>query len=110
MDWFIKDRHELRLKSQFIALDSNDPIGISSNGTGYLQINDLNTSSFEIGRSALQIRYKYEIAPLSNLFIIYSRGGDTNIEDEQDGATNLIQDSWLNPSDEIISIKLRLKY
>ncbi len=110
LDWFIKDRHELRLKSQFIALDSNDPIGISSNETGYLQINDLNTSSFEIGRSALQIRYKYEIAPLSNLFIIYSRGGDTNIEDEQDGATNLVQDSWLNPSDEIISIKLRLKY
>ena len=36
MNWFKGRKHEVRLKSQFVALDAENPISLISNPDGYL--------------------------------------------------------------------------
>lgn len=110
LNWYRGLRHELRLKSQFIALKSKSPIGLSVNEQGYLSENGNLIQPFNIGQAAFQLRYKYEFAPLSNIYIIYSRGGDISIDDTDNNFSSLFQDAWSNPSNEVISIKIRLKF
>jgi len=56
------------------------------------------------------VRYKYEIAPLSYLYIVYSKGGTSYGEDEDYSKSEIFNQPWSNPSDEVYSIKFRLKY
>ena len=110
LNWYRGLKHELRLKSQFIALKSKSPIGLSVNEQGYLSENGNGIDSFSIGQAALQLRYKYEFAPLSNIYLIYSKGGDVSLDNENNDFLNLFEDAWSNPTNEAISIKIRLKY
>lgn len=110
LNWFRGLKHELRLKSQFIALKSQSPKSLVSNQQGYLGQNNKTVLPFDIGQAAFQLRYKYEFAPLSNVYLVYSRGGNIDLEDQDDAYSNLFQEAWSNPSNEIISIKIRLKY
>jgi len=47
-------------------------------------VDDLNLSIV-----ALQLHYRYEIAPLSNIYLVYSRGGTQNITGEVDSFSSL---------------------
>jgi hypothetical protein len=110
LNWFKGLKHELRLKSQFIALKSKSPRSLVLSQQGYLAQNNEDVLPFNIGQAAFQLRYKYEFAPLSNIYLVYSRGGNVDLEDEDEAYSGLFQDAWSNPSNEIVSIKIRLKY
>jgi hypothetical protein len=110
LNWFKGLKHELRLKSQFIALKSQSPRSLVLSQQGYLAQNNEDVLPFNIGQAAFQLRYKYEFAPLSNIYLVYSRGGNVDLEDEDEAYSGLFQDAWSNPSNEIVSIKIRLKY
>ena len=50
-------------------------------------------SSFTVNNLGFQLRYRYEIGPLSELFVVYGRGGFDLMEgDERDVATRLFGD------------------
>ena len=110
MNWFKGNKHEIRLKSQFVALEADNPRSLASDINGYLSQSNSEVKSFTKGIASFQIRYKYEIAPLSYLFVVYSKGGD-DYEDETDrGTSSILKSPWENPSDELFSIKFRLKF
>ena len=110
MNWFKGNKHEIRLKSQFVALEADNPRGLVSDINGYLSQSNSEVKSFTKGIASFQLRYKYEIAPLSYLFVVYSKGGD-DYEDETDrGTSSILKSPWKNPSDELFSIKFRLKF
>ena len=110
MNWFKGNKHEIRLKSQFVALEADNPRSLSSDINGYLSQSNSEVKSFTKGIASFQLRYKYEIAPLSYLFVVYSKGGD-DYEDETDrGTSSILKSPWENPSDELFSIKFRLKF
>ena len=110
LNWFKGLKHELRLKSQFIALKSESPHSLILSQQGYLTDSNNAVLPFSIGQAAFQLRYKYEFAPLSNIYVVYSRGGNVDLEDQDEAYSNLFQDAWNDPSNEIISVKVRLKY
>ena len=110
LNWFRGLKHELRLKSQFIALKSESPHSLILSQQGYLTDSNNAVLPFSIGQAAFQLRYKYEFAPLSNIYVVYSRGGNVDLEDQDEAYSNLFQDAWNDPSNEIISVKVRLKY
>jgi hypothetical protein len=75
MQWQISAKQELRIKLETIALDARafqawrvapDRTPVATNDP----VND-----FSLRNLGFQIRYKYELAPLSNLYIAYVRGG-----------------------------------
>ena len=68
-----------------------------------------NTTSddFVISRLTFQARYRWEIAPLSNLFLVYTRGSDLP-SDEFDSFPNLLQQAF---EDRVVdTFALRLHY
>jgi hypothetical protein len=81
-----------------------------SDQKGYLYESDESIKAFTQGVASFQIRYKYEIAPLSYLYLVYSKGGRNYDEDEALSRSEIFEEPWNNPSDEVYSIKFRLKY
>ena len=111
LNWFRNNKHEIRLKSQFVALKAKNPISIFSDSNGYLYRGSETVSSFNTGVASFQIRYKYELAPLSYLYLVYSKGGRVYEEEEENKSqSELFRQPWENPNDEVFSIKFRLKY
>jgi hypothetical protein len=110
LNWFSGNKHEIRLKSQFVALQADNPQSLISDSGGYLYDSDDLIKPFTQGVVSFQVRYKYEIAPLSYLYLVYSKGGTSYDEDEDYSKSEIFNQPWNNPSDEVYSIKFRLKY
>jgi hypothetical protein len=56
----------------------------------------------------LQIRYRYELAPLSYLYLVYSRGGFDYVNDPDQSTVSLLGDSTgLRDSDQVM---LKVQY
>ena len=110
LNWFSGNKHEIRLKSQFVALQADNPQSLISDNGGYLYESDDLVKPFTQGVVSFQVRYKYEIAPLSYLYLVYSKGGTNYDEDEKFSKSEIFNQPWNNPSDEVYSIKFRLKY
>jgi hypothetical protein len=110
LNWFSGNKHEIRLKSQFVALQADNPKSLISDTGGYLYDSDDLIKPFTQGVVSFQIRYKYELAPLSYLYLVYSKGGRNYDEDENMSRSEIFEQPWNNPSDEVYSIKFRLKY
>ena len=110
LNWFSGNKHEIRLKSQFVALQADNPESLISDNGGYLYDSDDLIKPFTQGVVSFQVRYKYEIAPLSYLYLVYSKGGTSYDEDEDYSKSDIFNQPWNNPSDEVYSIKFRLKY
>ena len=72
LNWFSGNKHEIRLKSQFVALQADNPQSLISDNAGYLYESDELIKPFAQGVVSFQVRYKYEIAPLSYLYLVYS--------------------------------------
>ena len=110
MNWFKGNKHEIRVKSQFVALQADNPRSLASDTNGYLRQSNNEVKSFTKGIASFQLRYKYEIAPLSYLFVVYSKGGDDYDDETDRGTSSILKSPWQNPSDELFSIKFRLKF
>lgn len=110
LNWFNGNKHEVRLKSQFVALQADNPRSLVSDKQGYLYDSNESLKPFTQGVVSFQIRYKYEIAPLSYIYLVYSKGGSNFEEDENYSKSEIFNQPWNNPSDEVYSIKFRLKY
>lgn len=63
--------------------------------------------SFSVSQLNLQLRYRWQIAPLSDLFVVYQRGDRT-----RDGLISfdeLFRNSWDDPLGELFIVKLRYR-
>jgi hypothetical protein len=84
VDWIPAPRHELRVKWQWIGIDAELRTAYRTDGAGNLLVDPEPIGPFTVNNLGLQIRYRYEIGPLSELFLVYARGGfDLLREDER---------------------------
>jgi hypothetical protein len=67
------------------------------------------TDNFTISRLTVQMRYRWEIAPLSDLFVVYTRG--SNIPDTVDNEFgSLFHDALIDPIVNGLVVKLRYRF
>ncbi len=87
LNWFPAPRHELRAKMQWLGLHSERARAYRLQGNGRLLASEDEIENFAINNFGLQLRYRFEIAPQSDFFAVYSRGGETfgTREDEELG-------------------------
>ena len=72
---------------------------------------NINVNDFQLSEIAFQIRYKYEFSPLSNLYIVYTRGGkQAKGFNQQDDFQDIYSDAWTNETLDKFIVKLRLKF
>ena len=62
----------------------------------------------------LQLRYRWELAPLSDLFVVYSRGAalslDASARRDATGFDDLFDSAWNDPILDQLVIKLRYRF
>jgi hypothetical protein len=113
LDYFISAKQQLRFGMQWTGLKAFE--------NRFLQVNpdrieplqqvpkpNLTSDNFTISRMVFQARYRWEIAPLSDLFVVYTRGGNTpgSLFDDY---TGLLQESWSEPVVDTFVVKLRYR-
>ncbi len=108
LNWFPAPRHELRAKMQWLGLHSEDARAYRLQENGRLLASNEKIAPFAINSFGLQIRYRFEIAPQSDFFAVYSRGGDS-FSDHDDQHLNQLFDRalQLRDADQIV---LKLRY
>ena len=63
--------------------------------------------SFSVSQLNLQLRYRWQIAPLSDLFVVYQRGD--RFRTDLENFDELFRRSWNDPLGDLIFIKLRYR-
>ncbi|PNS09414.1 DUF5916 domain-containing protein [Solilutibacter silvestris] len=109
LNWNISPKQELRVKLQAIGLTGHarqawrvqpDMTPVQSNDV----INDFNLHTL-----GFQIRYRYELAPLSNLYVVYGRGGYDQGELFTD-ARSEFQHAFQLRNTEMLMVKLAYRF
>lgn len=109
LNWFPADRHEVRWRAQYIGLraDARRSYRVVDRR---LQPEALSDADFSLGTLAMQLRYRYEFAPLSELFLVWSRGGAAELEDEQTGFGGLFGQTRVGVVADQVLMKLRYRF
>ncbi|MFV2090084.1 MAG: DUF5916 domain-containing protein, partial [Pseudomonadales bacterium] len=113
VDWFPSARQQLRMSLQWAAIKARDQeYWRVPEGGGYLNpvIRDPDAPSddFVINRMTLQFRYRWQIAPLSDLYVVYTRGSNIRSMLEDDFG-RLFQDALRDPVIDFLVVKLRYR-
>lgn len=108
-DWSIDGRQELRLKLQAIGLDAGLRGGYVVDANGRAVASDEPVGSFGVRNLGLQIRYRYELAPLSYLYVVYGRGGYA-LDDLRRDTFSQFDNSFALRDDEQLLVKLDYRF
>ncbi len=115
LDYFPSSKHQLRLTLQWI--------GIQAEAQDYWQIpltdgelfeRTLNpgdpNEDFSLSRLTAQLRYRWEIGPLSDLFVVYTRGSNLGFADDEEPFSELFNLAIDEPIIEFVVVKLRYRF
>lgn len=108
-NWTITNRQELRLKLQAIAVNADIRQGYRIDPAGSAVPTQETVEDFSVRNLGLQIRYRFELAPLSYLYVVYGRGG---YEDET-AAGDLdreLRDTFRLRDDDQLLVKLSYRF
>ena len=113
VDLFLSAKQQLRFSLQWVGIKAkaDNLYEVPNNDGELIQITDGITEptyDFTISQVTTQLRYRWEIAPLSDLFIVYTRG--SNLPNRQSDAFNdLFRDALTNPIIDTFVVKLRYR-
>jgi uncharacterized protein DUF5916 len=109
VDWIPASGHELRLRWQWIGINAEPRAVYRTDPAGTLTEAPDVLAPFTVSHLGLQVRYRYEIGPMSELFLVYARGGFEMLRDDEREVTRLFSDSTrIRDSDQFL-IKLRYR-
>ena len=109
MNLTMGDKQELRVKLQAIGMDAPavDAWRVQADGRPVKTAEPID--SFSLYTLGFQVRYRYELAPLSYLYVVYGRGGFQQKEFSDDAA-GLLQDSFRLRDDEQLVVKFSYRF
>jgi hypothetical protein len=107
--WIMSSKHELRLKLQAIGLDARLEQGYRVDAAGNALETPESIDDLSVRNLGVQFRYRYEIAPLSYLYVVYGRGGYRQEAVSRD-APSLLGDSFSLRDDEQLLIKFSYRF
>jgi hypothetical protein len=112
VNWYIAPGHQLRWNLQWAGVRATD-VGYFAvpEGDGDLMaaIREQDDYDFNIARITTQLRYRWEIAPLTDLYLVYNRGNSLRPIDEYD-LPDLFDESLSEPVIDTFVAKLRYRF
>lgn len=111
----IARNQELRVGVQWVGLDAKGKTAYEIEDGDLVEKGHLDPSenNFDIARFVAQVRYKYEFAPLSDLFLVYNRGSRLLYSGEDyisDDFGQLLSDSLEKKDVDLIMVKVRYRF
>ena len=113
-DFFFNARHQLRLTVQWAGIKAKDQrffeVDLSEGPLIDRVAQPVDGSEdFTISRLTAQLRYRWEIGPLSDLFLVYTRGSNLpNQVDSEFG--DLFNDAFDEPIVDVVVAKIRYRF
>jgi len=109
VNWIIGDRQELRVKLQAIGLDARLRQAWRVDVDGTPVAVDEPVDDFSLRNLGFQVRYRYELAPLSDLYVVYGRGGYRYDDIGRDETAQLFDAFSLRDSEQLV-VKLSYRF
>ncbi|MDB4004037.1 DUF5916 domain-containing protein [Gammaproteobacteria bacterium] len=114
MNYFLNAWQQLRFTLQWTALKAFEDRfwQVDSQNLDFLQPvakSDEDSDNFTISRLTFQARYRWQIAPLSDLFVVYTRGSNLPTDSFETFQDLLVQ-SWTDTIVDTLAIKLRYRF
>ena len=107
-------RQHLQVQIQWAAVKAFESERFSVNGETWLdrmqRPPEAEPDAFAISDVVLQLRYRWQIAPLSDLFIVYNRTGSLPDGVGRQRFTRLFDDSFGTPDEEGLLLKVRYRF
>jgi hypothetical protein len=110
LDLFLTARQQFRMSLQWAAINAEEQERwfLPESGDGYLEevprLPEQNPRDFVINRMTVQARYRWQIAPLSDLFLVYTRGSNYP-SDPEDEIGDMFLDAISNPVVDFFVVK-----
>ena len=112
LDWFIAPRHQLRFSLQWVGVQAHE------NGfyAAPIRSGDLIPATrtrpdhdFTVSILTTQLRYRWEIAPLTDLYVVYNRGNRLPFRTNE-SFSDLFRDTLDDPLVDSFIVKLRYRF
>lgn len=75
LNWFIGERQELRIKLQAIGIDAEARQALHLDAAERLVDSESALADFQLRNLGFQLRWRYKLGVLSDVYAVYSRGG-----------------------------------
>jgi hypothetical protein len=114
-DFFLSARQQFRVSLQWVGIKAEeDEFFRIPTDPGDL-IPDtkpagLNPFDFSVSQMAFQVRYRWELAPLSDLFVVYTRFADQGRFLGDSDFQDLFKDAFDDPLGDLFVVKLRYRF
>jgi len=105
-----QDKHELRVKLEGVTVKAAGIEQLFVEPTGHLKVENNSLESFSESEFLLQFRYRYEISPLSSVYVVYGRGGEAEFEHDAHSRNRLVNDAINNRNEENIVVKATFRF
>ena len=112
VDWFLSAHQQLRLTLQWAGVDAREQqrFVVPLNDGALARVARSGTArDFTISRLTAQVRYRWELDPLSDLFLVYTRGSNLPSQPD-DGLDHLFADALKDPVIDVFVMKLRYRF
>lgn len=112
VEFYPSAKHQLKFSSQWVGIRATQSQNYQLQTDGaFLQAvsNDVARSDdFAISDLSLQLRYRWELAPLSDFFLVYTLNGRYEVADES--FNELLSSTFDDPVVEQVTMKLRYRF
>lgn len=110
LSWQPADRHELRVKAQWLTIAAHDGESYRLGADQRVRPSDEPIQSFTVRDFGLQLRYRWTFAEASDFYAVYSRGGQQFEESDERSLGSLFTlATHLRTSDQVL-VKLRYRF
>jgi len=108
-DATIANNQELRVRFEWVSYQAKNGLSTQYGQDGHLINSNNQVDDFHRSTTRFQVRYRYEIAPLSNIYLVYSRGGSSaDIVDQ--GVWSTFNEGWDNRTADNFVAKIRYRF
>lgn len=115
IDLFLSARHQFRLSLQWVGVKAKEHEFFRIPREPGDLIPDIKPAAlspfdFSISQMAFQARYRWELAPLSDLFLVYTRFADQARPLGDSSFQDLLQNAFDQPLGDVFVVKLRYRF
>jgi len=112
-DFFLTAKQQFRITAQWVGIKAfeQDRWQVPDGDGDLLPVPTppgASSRDFSISRLVFQARYRWEIAPLSDLFVVYTRGSNVP-SDPSLGFDDLLSAAWTDRLVDVLVVKLRYR-